>query len=94
MQHANEIIQLHDMVRALEKQHKKVLISRTEMEKDMDGMTTNLKKIRDQYELCKAIELEARVALEQACKDEEKARTELAIVQHNLEEARDEAGGL
>ena len=60
----------------------------------MDGMSASLKKMSEQHDLCKAVELEVRAALEQAHKDEEKARTELVIVQRNLEGAREEAGGL
>ena len=82
------------MLRAFERQCKKLRASRAKMEKVMDSMSMNLKKMGEQYDLCKVAELEVRVALEQARKDEEKARMELAIVQHNLEEARDEAGGL
>ena len=44
LQHANEIIQLHDMLRASERHRKKSRASQAELEKLMDTMSTNLKK--------------------------------------------------
>ena len=93
-QHANEIIQLHDMLRASERHRKKSRASQAELEKLMDTMSINLQKAREAHKATEVAEQEARKAFERASRTEEKARAELTSVRRELSSTWAEVGKL
>ena len=74
LQHANEIIQLHDMLRASERHRQKSRASQTELEKLMDNMSTNLKKAQEAHRASEAAERESKRVSERALRSEEEAK--------------------
>ena len=80
LQHANEIIQLHDMLRASEHHRQKSRASQAELEKLMDSMSANLKKAQEAHRASEAAEQESKRISERALRNEEEAKAEVVAV--------------